>query len=511
MTTVAQSADLLPDLSIWTDKLYDNAIDTSTMPGRTLLRLSTGTPNTGNGRLELRGGTVNANGTQNVNQRIFRQDGTWWERQAGQFTYHPSHQHIHFDGWCRYRLRQLLAGGGVGPVLATGQKTSFCILDLQVYNNQNPGYQNPGFYSGCGSVVQGLTPGWADIYSKNLTDQWIDITGIADGDYWLEAEVDPDGLILESNETNNIGRIQVHVGVPPPPTQDAYEENDTRAVVDGRSEGPNSPQLGTVNAFLQIPNLTITASDPDWYRFRMNRIGGTGDYVSITSTYTQGDIDMKLYNSSGTQIAVSESVTNNESISMTGRSAGFYYIQVYPYSGTNPGYTLKIQPSGNLPPSIVVTEPPAMMWVERSFDTIPMRWSATDPENDPMRVNLFWSRNPVFDKAAQPIPGYQNLPATDLSANVNTAETPIGLWYMYAQVTDGGLLTAQRAPGAVMLYIRGDINMDGVLNRRDLGLLGQAIRGSYTLPNMNLGDFNRSGSVNITDYNELEEHIFHDH
>jgi hypothetical protein len=33
----------------------------------------------------------------------------------------------------------------------------------------------------CGN--QGITSGWADLYSKNLSGQWIDITGVPDGDY----------------------------------------------------------------------------------------------------------------------------------------------------------------------------------------------------------------------------------------------------------------------------------------------------------------------------------------
>jgi hypothetical protein len=159
--------DMLPDITIWNEKLLDNSIDTTQIPGRTLLRLSTGTPNIGTGRLELRGGAVVGTNLQQVNQRVFRDDGSFWDRPAGTFTFHPGHSHIHFDGWCRYRLRAKLADGSAGAVLATGQKTSFCILDLTVHNNQHPNYSNPGFYAGCGSTVQGLTPGWADIYSGN--------------------------------------------------------------------------------------------------------------------------------------------------------------------------------------------------------------------------------------------------------------------------------------------------------------------------------------------------------
>ena len=49
----------------------------------------------------------------------------------------------------------------------------------------------------------GLSPGWADPYSWLLPDQRLDITGLANGEYRLQATVDPDNWFRESDETNN--------------------------------------------------------------------------------------------------------------------------------------------------------------------------------------------------------------------------------------------------------------------------------------------------------------------
>ena len=39
--------------------------------------------------------------------------------------------------------------------------------------------------------------------------QWIDITGVTPGRYWLEAEVDPENRVIEMNESNNLVRILI--------------------------------------------------------------------------------------------------------------------------------------------------------------------------------------------------------------------------------------------------------------------------------------------------------------
>ena len=62
--------------------------------------------------------------------------------------------------------------------------------------------------------------GWEDIYFKNLPDQWIDITGLTPGEYWLESEVDPEDHFLELDETNNVDRIKLVIGVDTLPVPD---------------------------------------------------------------------------------------------------------------------------------------------------------------------------------------------------------------------------------------------------------------------------------------------------
>lgn len=118
-------------------------------------------------------------------------------------------------------------------------------------------------------------------------------------------------------------------------TDDAYEENDSLAA---------AYNLGTLTSTRQITGLQMRDS-ADWFRFTTSFTGTTSHSVAISFTHSQGDLDLKLFNSSGTQIGASTGTGNSETISMNGLVAGTYYVQVYGYNGVqNPSYTLTITP-----------------------------------------------------------------------------------------------------------------------------------------------------------------------
>ena len=204
---------LLPDLMGLASQsqgfLYGWTIDRSTMPGHVLLRLTATEANAGAGPLEIRGGPVNPDGTQQVFQRIYNSDGTFSDRLAGNFTYHPSHHHIHFDDIAQYNLRVRPADGSVGSIVAQGAKTSFCLIDIDHFNPSLPHSPHNGVYESCGNVLQGISVGWADVYDSGLDGQWIDITGVPDGNYWLEDVLDPNGHLLMANMVDHTTRIPI--------------------------------------------------------------------------------------------------------------------------------------------------------------------------------------------------------------------------------------------------------------------------------------------------------------
>jgi len=117
------------------------------------------------------------------------------------FHFHACHGHYHMENYVDY---QLLDEQGF---VICGFKSSFCLLDSYRFD---PGASSTRVYN---CLNQGLQTGWADLYSANLDCQWLDITDVAEGNYFLEIEVNPERIIEESDYTNNL--LSVPVIIPP--------------------------------------------------------------------------------------------------------------------------------------------------------------------------------------------------------------------------------------------------------------------------------------------------------
>ena len=203
------AADRLPDLVEDTGRIASSwNVDTTTFPGAVLIRLTATTPNIGVGPMEIRSVSSNPSGSRDVFQRIYDTAGGWRDHPAGIITEHPDHGHFHFQGFAQYSVRAVTPGNGVGAILKGGEKAGFCLMDLESWNLALPGAPARAVY-GCSPLLQGVSVGWADTYVESLTDQWIDVTGLSSGTYWLEAVVDPENRLQELNEGNNAARVSI--------------------------------------------------------------------------------------------------------------------------------------------------------------------------------------------------------------------------------------------------------------------------------------------------------------
>jgi hypothetical protein len=121
------------------------------------------------------------------------------------FEYNACHGHYHFNGFARYNL--LDANG----VVVLGKKSGFCLRD----NTNIDGTPTVRFRD-CESYpyIQGLQAGWEDHYWYGLPCQYIDVTDVPAGDYTLCIELNPFGIIEETNYSNN--KINIPVTIPPP-------------------------------------------------------------------------------------------------------------------------------------------------------------------------------------------------------------------------------------------------------------------------------------------------------
>lgn len=272
------TCDLLPDIQISWYALANYASgpsqyaqNASGNAGR--LRVSGSTPNQGFGPLEVRG--VNAQGQrtficgtdtitvnnlpgdnngftcpngfearQRLYQRIYRKSGnsmSYTEELRGTMTYHPTHNHYHVDDWTTMTLRiqqQGVSDPRQWPVVASGAKLGFCLMDLstcpssqghcrtsQVYNqgtalNSSSNFPNYGLGIGysCSENFQGISVGKTDIYSESLDGMWINVLPgdpglpvLCNGNYWIVAEVDPRNAWREEDEDNNYTAIPITI------------------------------------------------------------------------------------------------------------------------------------------------------------------------------------------------------------------------------------------------------------------------------------------------------------
>lgn len=117
------------------------------------------------------------------------------------FSFSMCHAHFHFDGYATYRLRN-----SEGTEVLRGRKQAFCLLDSEPYQSDA---STAAIYS---CLNQGLQAGWSDVYGANLPCQFLDITDVPDGNYTLEVEINPDGLLADESSANNVGSLAVQIG-----------------------------------------------------------------------------------------------------------------------------------------------------------------------------------------------------------------------------------------------------------------------------------------------------------
>ena len=325
----------LPDLISWTPGNRSDIFDYVVRGDE--IRLTSAIANIGEGAMEIRGGAVNGN-VQEVSQRIYNDNGTYTDVQAGEFRYHDEHGHIHFEDFAAYRIRSVESDGSVGEVLKTAEKVSFCLIDLANYDNSQSSH-----YHNCGQI-QGISAGWADVYDKGLPGQSIDISGLPDGEYWMEIEIDPLDQLRESNEANNSSftLITLNRGITPSDA-DTFESNNSFS--EASILAPPEDHL--------YENLSIhEAGDPDYFQVTATNDGDLTFKLEFLNS--NGDLDLVVYDSNQNRLASSTSVSNEESITVQAQQGEQFFVHVYGYrNATNTDYSLFVdQADDTTPPTV---------------------------------------------------------------------------------------------------------------------------------------------------------------
>ena len=363
--------DLLPDIQVsWVglESVADGASEyaqTGEGENNGRLRISVSTPNTGHGPLTVRGAGPNGYRTficgsdttqiydpnsnieytcenglepqQVIWQRIYHKnpDGSmsYYDREAGTMTYHPTHGHNHTNDWGVFTLRikdDNEPDPRNWPIVSDGAKLGFCLMDYNIcspdsnidtpYNNQNaptdytghcrdnntvygegevlynvdfPNFGLGGGEYGCSEVEQGISSGWLDLYGEWLDEQWINLDpNLCNGDYWIVGIADPNNYYLEENEDNNYTAIPV--------TLSLQNESSTSTInVTGDVE------------ICEGESIELTANYGDSY------LWNTGETTQSISVNEPGDYSVTVENSNCSFVIESPS-TNISQIQVEG-------------------------------------------------------------------------------------------------------------------------------------------------------------------------------------------------
>src|SRR5262245_2375285 len=121
---------------------------------------------------------------------------------AAYFYFSPCHGHYHIRDFSVYELLKL-----DGPLVVAGHKQGFCFEDSFKYDG--------GKSHGYDCAYQGITAGWGDWYYKQLGGQWIDITGVPEGDYIVRVTINLADIFDEGeNQYPNVIETRIHVPDP---------------------------------------------------------------------------------------------------------------------------------------------------------------------------------------------------------------------------------------------------------------------------------------------------------
>lgn len=208
--------NLVPDVrGVWITGLPVFDPETQTfVTGPPVFAFDTYTQNLGTVSLELTIDEVSTAETTPVAQCVsWIEDRICRERsRVGGITFHEPHNHFHFDEFGSYQLRRLGADGrpdySEAGLVAVSNKVSFCLFDSEPVRDD--AFPMP-FYITCDRAMQGLSPGWADIYGFSLPGQQFPLDGLTDGRYALIVDLDYANHVYETDDTDNVVEVTVEV------------------------------------------------------------------------------------------------------------------------------------------------------------------------------------------------------------------------------------------------------------------------------------------------------------
>ena len=216
---------LLPDLDQRPPLAVSARWGGSATAPRVLIAFTSSVENSGYGPLIVEGARASRRMETMNAEQLVRLRGGGFRRIVGvgrlRYNVDPSHSHWHLQPFEQYEVRTL-----DGRRIGRDHKSGFCLTSDHRSPLPTLGARgrHPVDRSDCGRdrpralrVLEGIAVGWGDIYIPAKEGQYIDITGLAPGDYDLVHRVNVGRLLRETNYANNASSMRIRLLPPPTP------------------------------------------------------------------------------------------------------------------------------------------------------------------------------------------------------------------------------------------------------------------------------------------------------
>jgi predicted xylan-binding protein with Ca-dependent carbohydrate-binding module/lysyl oxidase/fibronectin type III domain protein len=176
--------------------------------------------NHGAGPLMINGHRSDTSSPMVADQAVNMSNGTQQNYAGiGSMIFYVPHNHWHYLGFDHYELRKASDYSFVAP----DQKMGFCLGDRYTPNadgtrTEPPTVVGPYTWTDCQpgntaalSVNEGMSVGYGDDYTPQLEGQYIDVTGVAPGQYIVVHRVNQDNSVHESDYSNDAASVLINL------------------------------------------------------------------------------------------------------------------------------------------------------------------------------------------------------------------------------------------------------------------------------------------------------------
>jgi len=148
------------------------------------------------------------------------------------------------------------------------------------------------------------------------------------GAYWLLLTCDPDDLVVETDETNNVGAGAVQVVQP----CQADDNEPNEALLDATELQPGVH-----------PGLSLCRGDIDFYRFEVPE-GTTLAEIALVHQAARGDLDLFVYGppDGAERVGRSATAVDREQVRLAEPQPGTYFVQVLALGDQENSYRLEL-------------------------------------------------------------------------------------------------------------------------------------------------------------------------